>query len=136
MGPLEGSRFFSPHQCASELFDILRSNDRGEPPSNCKISRNSHPSWVAYPDKLVKDSIGDSFVENPLISKCVKIELEGLQFQTVSVCNIVDGDSRKVWHTGNWANRGEFRAGMNDPKIACGFWVFKNLQKGELSVNL
>ena len=118
MGPLDGSCFFLPHHITAGLLNVLRSYDRGEAPTNGKISCDSHPSWVAYPDKLVKDSIGDSFVENPLISKCVKIELERLQFKAMSVCNIINGDSRKVWHSGNWADRSEFRAGMDDSEIA------------------
>src|SRR5689334_1408177 len=58
-------------------------------------------------DDVVKDLVGDRFVERALVAERPEVELVRLQLDAELVRNVADGDLREVWLAGDRAEAGE-----------------------------
>jgi hypothetical protein len=83
---------------------------------------------LTYGDEIVGNPIGDVFVENPLVTELLQVELEALQFDTHFSRYVAKDQRPEIGLTRFGANRGKLGASYFD--FVCAFWktILENLE--------
>lgn len=99
------------------LFRLDASFDRNhtaDPAANGEPPRYSHPAWIADPAQLIKQSVGNGFIENSFVAEAVVIKLERFQLNTFFIRDVFQLNGCEVGHPRNRADRSEFWRGVVD----------------------
>lgn len=112
----------------------VRDDDpRRDAATGCELGHERHPSRLENGDQIIKNSIGDVFVKDPFVAKCLEVQFEALEFHAGALWNVAKRKGAKIGLPRLGANRSKFRTDNFDRVVPTGKLVdesFKVIASG------
>jgi len=96
--------------------------------THIKFSTDTHEVGSYGFNNVIKDFIGDGFMECALIPECPHVQLKRLEFYAQCAGDVFDLDGGKIRLACFWAQAGELRHVDADRIITAWFWIVESFQ--------
>ena len=109
---------------------MLRRHGNGNSAARIKAARHAQAPRPADGDEVIHNAVDRRLVKGAVVPEGKKIKLQRLAFQAHAVRNIINDNDAEIGLSGDWAERGEFRALEMNPVISMGVGVRERFQAG------
>jgi hypothetical protein len=95
-------------------------DDRRDSAASTPVAFERHASRIHNGHKVVQDTIGNVLVEDSLVAKFLKVQLQALQFDTFQVRDVSKDERAEIWLASFGAHRCKLGAFDFDMVVAVG----------------